>query len=122
VGPAVPDECIDANVHSDHQEPQCYLDPRREPLRVEYRQNVVVDEPAPIGGLPGLETQRLLPGSQGADPAGELDEGAPCRRRKMYPAEGGSPEDEETPCHHKHDEGEVDEDEKLSKRSVDHGG
>jgi hypothetical protein len=121
-GPAVPDERIDANVHPDHQEPHCYLDPGREPLRVEDRQNVVLDESARIADLPGLEPQRLLPGGQGADPAGELDEGTPRRRRNMYPPEEGSPEDEEAPRHHEDDEGEVDEDETVSKQSVDHGG
>jgi hypothetical protein len=40
----------------------------------------------------------------------------------MYPAEGGPPEDEEAPCHHEDDEGEVDENETVSKQSVGHGG
>ena len=62
------------------------------------------------------------PGGQGTDPAAELDEDAPRRRRKMDPAQGGSPEDEETSCHHEDDKGEVDEDETVSKQTVQHGG
>jgi len=120
--PAVPDECIDSNVHPDHQEPQRYLEAGREPHWVECRQDVVVDEPARIAKLPSSKAQRLLPGGQGADPAGELDEGTPCRRRKMDPAEGRSPEDEDAPRHHEEDEGEMDEDEKVSKQSKDHDG
>lgn len=86
--PAPPDECVDATVHPDYEKPHRYLDAGREPLRAEYRENVVVDETARIAHLPGLEPLRLLPGGRTADPAGELYEGAPRCRRRMAGEEG----------------------------------
>jgi hypothetical protein len=120
MGLAVTDERIDGNVHPDHQEAQGYLDGRRESPRVEHRKNVVLDEPAWIANLSGLSPQRLFPEGQGADPTGELDERSPYRCRKMDPAEGWPPEDEESPCHHEDDEGEVDDNETVGQDSVEH--
>ena len=120
-GLAVTDEGIDGDIDADHQEPENNLHGLGKFGGVKDRQDIVFDEPAGVSRLPSLEPQRLFPGGQRADPTGELDERSPYRGRKMDPAKGWPPEDEDSPCYHENDEGKVNEDATISEQPVDHG-
>lgn len=83
--PASDDDRVDPQVERQDDEPEGDLYPFRQSGRIENGQQIVLDEPARITGLPAPAAEVVFERSQRADPAHELDGGPVDRNRQMDP-------------------------------------
>ena len=106
--------------HKQHKEAEPDLFPPGEPRRVDHLDQVMVDEPAAVPGLPGMPTQVVLEQRERAGEARELHQRAVDHRRDVRPDDPGPPPGEEHAAHDETDEQQVDDHHKVRASLVPH--
>lgn len=111
---------VSGHRHQQYQQAQPDLHATGEPRRVNHPDQVVLDEPASVPGLPGLPTQVVLQQRERAGEARELHQGAVDRRGNMRPDDPRPPPREEDTAHDEADEQQMDDHHKVSASPVPH--
>jgi len=119
--PSTPDPTVDEEVHQHHSHPNG--DPPRvpDPLRIDDGDQVVLDEPSGVSGLPSEAAEMVLDGGKGAGPCEEGDEGAPESSGNVDPNDPPLPRHQEATEDHKQDEPEMHHQGDVGEDAIDHG-
>jgi hypothetical protein len=114
------DDDVHRGVDHNHDGAEDPLQLARQRGGIEDRQQILLDETGGIPGAAAAPPQPVLERRQRADPAGELDPGAPDRRRHVQPGDPGAPEHQQPAEDDEEHEREVDGDRRVGQNLKDH--
>ena len=114
-------QAVDKKVDYDNGHAERCSNLGAEPGRVDEGGDVLVDEAALVTLFTGRYTLPLFPWCEWADSVAELNPRAPGRGRQMQPDEPEPAKQEQAAQHHKEDEAEVNQDQKVGGQACIHG-
>ena len=122
VAPAVVEQNprIEYGINSDNQPSQPQLDISGQPGRVKQRNDVLLHEAVRVPFLAGIDPEKVFQRRERANPARQLDEGAPGRRRNMDPDKPPVAAYQYRPRNDQYYEREVRHEDKVCRYSVEH--
>ena len=108
------------HIYHEHEKAERVLDISVQCLRVEYRNDVVIDEPAFVSRLASARPERVFQRSKRAYPASEFDEHPPSRDWNVRVNELRPSGQEKSPQYHEENEADVQNDDYVGEETVDH--
>lgn len=107
---------VNTQIERDNEEPDYELDVSRERGGIEDRKNVMFDETARVTSATRLSAQRVFERRQRADPARELDGGAPDCTGNVQVGQLRPPQYQQPTEDDEHHEEEVNSDDKICEK------
>src|SRR5262249_33497804 len=111
---------VEHRVDGQHEHAQKYVLAPRQPGRIEYRQQVMLEKTPLVADRAGLVAEPILQGRQGTGPAVDLDESAPQGGREVQPQHTTPPVQQQPPSHGEGYEAKVDHDYEFGEDLVKH--